>query len=268
MKILVSNDDGIFAPGVEALVNVLGHLGEVCVVCPDREQSAVSHSITLSYPIKATPLNIFPNNVSAWAVNGTPADCVKMGIEVLMKEKPDLVFSGINLGPNIGRDVFYSGTIASAVEAVLCDIPAVSLSLAAFDGRSVNYQNVQQLVYEICEIIARSTIPKGVFLNVNFPYTTRECCRGVKVAPLDLSVSRYQYVGMNDPYGNVYYWLKDDYQQLDELTKGSDFIHLKDGYVTITPVQWKQNGKRNLNQIEQWFREFNSSREAFIHENR
>lgn len=266
MKILVSNDDGIFAPGVEALVNVLGHLGDVCVVCPDREQSGVSHSITLSHPIKATPLNIFPNNVSAWAVNGTPADCVKMGIEVLMKEKPDIVFSGINLGPNIGRDVFYSGTIASTVEAVLCGIPAVSMSLAAFDG--INYQKLQQLVYEICEIIVRSTIPKDVFLNVNLPYAARECCRGVKVAPLDLSVSRYQYVGMNDPYGNVYYWLKDDYQQLDELTKGSDFIHLKDGYVTITPVQWKNNGKRNLNQIQQWFREFNSSREAFIHENR
>ncbi|WP_051577779.1 5'/3'-nucleotidase SurE [Sporolactobacillus terrae] len=268
MKILISNDDGIFAPGVEALVNVLGHLGEVCVVCPDREQSGVSHSITLRYPIKATPLNIFPANISAWAVNGTPADCVKMGIEVLMKEKPDIVFSGINLGPNIGRDVFYSGTIACAVEATLYGIPAVSMSLATFDGREINYQNVQQLVYEISEIIVRNAIPKDFFLNVNLPYTTRECCRGVKVAPLDLSVSRYQYVGMNDPYGNVYYWLKDNYQQLDELTKGSDFIHLKDGYVTITPVQIGKNGKRRMDQMSQWFKEFNRSKEAFIHENR
>nr|WP_283163381.1 5'/3'-nucleotidase SurE [Sporolactobacillus mangiferae] len=249
------------------MVTVLKHLGDVWVACPDQEQSGVSHSITLRYPIKATPLNIFPANVQAWAVNGTPADCVKMGIEVLMKDRPDLVFSGINLGPNLGRDLYYSGTIAAAVESTLYGIPAVALSLAAFNNRDLNYQKIQQLVYEISEIIVQNSIPRDLFLNVNLPYTTKECCRGVKVAPLDLSVSRYQYVGMNDPYGNVYYWLKDNYQQLDELTKGADFLHLKNGYVTITPVEIKKNGKRKIDQIGQWFKHFNKEKEYFIDEN-
>lgn len=267
MRILVSNDDGIFAPGVEALVTVLGHLGDVFVVCPDQERNAVSHSITLRYPVKATRLNIFPANVPTWTVNGTPADCVKLGIEVLVKQKPDIVFSGINLGPNLGRDLYYSGTIASAAEATLYGIPSVALSLCSLNRQTINFQMVQQLVYEISEIILQNVIPKGVFLNINLPYTTRECCRGIKVAPLDLSVSRYHYVGMNDPYGNVYYWLKDNYQQLDDVKKGSDFMSLRNGYVTVTPVELQKNQKRKLNQIDHWFREFNGAKEETNVEN-
>ncbi|RYM00262.1 5'/3'-nucleotidase SurE [Sporolactobacillus sp. THM7-7] len=265
MNILVTNDDGIFAPGVEALVNILQHFGDVFVVCPDEEKSAVSHSITLRYPVRATPLSLFSPNVSAWAVNGTPADCVKLGVEVLMKEKPDIVFSGINLGPNLGRDLYYSGTIASAAEASLYGIPAVAISLASFNGYRIHFETVKQLVYEIGEVILQNTIPNHVFLNVNVPYTSRECCLGVKVVPLDMSVSRYQYVGMNDPYGNVYYWLKDGYQQLDGLEKGHDFKLLKDGYATVTPIEIKFNQKRKRDQIHRWFRNFNGLKEEMNH---
>lgn len=265
MKILVTNDDGIFHPGVEAMVSVLQHFGEVFVVCPDKERSAISHSITLNNPIKAIPTNIFTTGVSSWLVNGTPADCIKLGIEVLMRDKPDIVFSGINIGPNLGRDIYYSGTIAGATEASLYNIPAVAVSLSSFDSSNVNYQQIKALFYQIGEVIIQNNIPKGMILNVNLPYTSKELCRGVKVVPLDMSVSRYRYVGLNDPHGQVYYWLKDTYQELDALTKEKDFSMLRKGYVTISPIENKAIQKRKIDQISRWFNTFNQTKEELFH---
>ncbi len=265
MRILVTNDDGIFHPGVEAMVSVLQHFGEVYVVCPDKERSAISHSITLRNPIKALPTNIFTTGISSWLVNGTPADCIKLGIEVLMKEPPDIVFSGINIGPNLGRDIYYSGTIAGANEASLYGIPSVALSLASFDNANVNYQQIKALFYQIGEVIIQNKIPRGMMLNVNLPYTSKELCRGVKVVPLDMSVSRYRHVGLNDPNGNVYYWLKDTYQELDALAKDKDFSMLKQNYVTISPIENKAISKRRIDHVNRWFNTFNQNKEAFYH---
>ncbi|WP_058306374.1 5'/3'-nucleotidase SurE [Gracilibacillus massiliensis] len=265
MRILVTNDDGIFHPGVEAMVSVLQHFGDVYVVCPDEERSAISHSITLRNPIKAVPTNIFTTGISSWLVNGTPADCVKLGVEVLMKEPPDIVFSGINIGPNLGRDIYYSGTIAGASEAALYGIPAVAVSLASFDKASVNYQQIKALFYQIGEVIIQNKIPSGMLLNVNLPYTSKELCQGVKVVPLDMSVSRYRHVGLNDPNGNIYYWLKDTYQELDELAKGKDFSLLRKNFVTISPIENKAITKRRIDYVSRWFHTFNQKKEDFFH---
>lgn len=266
MNILITNDDGIFAPGVEALVEVLQHFGHVYVVCPDQERSAIGHSITLRTPLKAKPVDIFPGAKGSWAVNGTPADCVKLGMEVLLQTPPDILFSGINLGPNLGRDLFYSGTMAGAVEASLYNIPAVSVSLNAFHEKKVNFHNVKQLLYEVVEIILQNRIPKGVFLNVNVPNISSYLCKGVQVVPLDMTVSRYRYVGLNDPHGQVFFWLKDELNQLEQLDEKSDYLKLKEGYITVSPVELPTHHKRKKEQIERWFRKwtikhFNSSKE-------
>lgn len=256
MNILVTNDDGIFAPGVEAMVEVLQHFGNVYVVCPDQERSAISHSITIRQPLKAKAVANFPGTIGAWAVNGTPADCVKLGVEVLLKEKPDFVFSGINIGPNLGRDLYYSGTMAGAAEASLYDIPAVAVSLNAFNEKTIKYGQVKSLFYEIVETIVRNKIPKGVFLNVNLPHLSKELCKGVSVVPLDMEVSRYRYVGLNDPHGQVYFWLKDELNVLSEFINTNDFGKLKQGYVTISPITLKTFEKRKTEQIERWFKHF------------
>jgi len=255
LKILITNDDGIFAPGVAMMAEVLQHFGEVYVVCPERERSAISHSITLRNPLKLTKVD-FASNVSAWAVNGTPADCIKLGMEVLLKERPDIVFSGINIGPNVGRDIHYSGTMAGASEALLYGVPAVAVSLAATAGQKADLPEIKTLFYEVAEVILRNSIPKDVFLNVNLPYLSKEMCKGVRVIGPDLSVSRYNFVGLNDPYGQVYYWLKDGYEQLENLKESSDFKLLKDGYVTISPIEMKLTQKRRLDQVSRWFTNF------------
>ncbi|MCM3714023.1 5'/3'-nucleotidase SurE [Halalkalibacter oceani] len=253
MKFLVTNDDGIFAPGVEALVEVLQHFGDIYVVCPDQERSAISHSITLRQPLKATTVTLFGAGVKAWAVNGTPADCVKLGVEVLVKEKPDLVISGINIGPNLGRDVYYSGTMAAAAEASLLQIPAIAVSLDRLQTKDTSFQMPKRLLYEVIEPLLSNRIPPGVFVNVNLPYLEKHACSGIKVVPLDLSVSRYKYVGLNDPYGQVYYWLKDHIGQLTEFEEEGDFAKLKAGYVTVTPLEGKVSQKKHVRRFEKWF---------------
>lgn len=253
MKILATNDDGFFAPGIEALVEVLQHFGDVYVVCPDQERNAVGHSITLRRPLKVKPVEMFPGTKGAWVVNGTPADCVKLGMEVLLKAKPDILFSGINLGPNLGRDLYYSGTLAGAAEASLNNIPAVSVSLNEFNETKINFLNIKQLLYKAVEIILQNRIPRGVFLNINLPNLPVYLCKGIKVVPLDLTVSRYRYVGLNDPHGHVYFWLKDELNQLTNLDENSDYFKLKEGYITVSPVEFPVHHRRRMVQIERWF---------------
>ncbi|GAE31398.1 5'/3'-nucleotidase SurE [Halalkalibacter hemicellulosilyticus] len=264
MKFLVTNDDGIFAPGVAALIEVLQHFGEIYVVCPDQERSAISHSITLRQPLKASPVKLFGGNVHAWAVNGTPADCVKLGMDVLMKEPPDFVVSGMNIGPNLGRDVYYSGTMAAAAEAALYQIPAMAVSIDRLEVKDLNFQVPKRLLYQVLESLLANKIPDGVFVNVNLPYVKKEYCRGIAVAPLDLSVARYRYVGLNDPYGNVYYWLKDRLQQLTEFDNEGDFAKLKAGYITVTPLEGKVSQRKHLRKFERWLRAIPETKEETI----
>ncbi|GAA0425710.1 MAG: 5'/3'-nucleotidase SurE [Bacillota bacterium] len=259
MKILITNDDGIFAPGVQALADLLSHFGEVTVVCPETEKSAYSHKITLRQPLKLKKVD-FASHAEAFAVNGSPADCVKLGMEVLLPEKPDIVFSGINIGPNVGRDLYYSGTIAAAQEAMLYQVPSVSVSLETFDSRKIKFDIVKQLLYQVVEVIVQNKIPKNLMLNVNLPYTSKELCKGVRVVPMDLSVSRYNFAGLNDPHGHIYYWLKDHYHEL-ELNEGTDYHLLREGYVTISPIELVHTRKRRIDQLTRWFYQYTNLQE-------
>ena len=255
LKIMITNDDGIFEPGVEALADVLSHFGEVVIVCPDTEKSAYSHKITLGQPLKLKKIDFAPT-AEDYAVNGSPADCVKLAMEVLLKEKPDIVFTGINLGPNVGRDMYYSGTIAAAQEAMLYQVPSVAVSLDTFKKENIKFGIVKQMLYRVVEVILQNKIAKNVMLNVNLPYTSKELCKGVAVVPMDLTISRYHYTALNDPQGQDFYWLKDNYQNL-KVNEGTDYQLLKEGYITVSPIDLKHTQKRKIDQISRWFTNFN-----------
>ncbi|RNB81357.1 5'/3'-nucleotidase SurE [Brevibacillus nitrificans] len=252
MNILVTNDDGIFSAGVLSLVKALQPFGNVFVVCPDQERSAISHAITLKSPVKANKVNFFDTSIEAWAVNGTPADCVKMAIEVILKEKPDVVVSGINRGPNLGRDVFYSGTISAAIEGAMYQIPSIAVSLATLKPNA-SFSIVEPLAYEVFETLFSHKLSAETVLNINLPYLSKEMVKGVAAVPLAMDVLRYQYVGMNDPQGYLCYWLSDNLGELYFEDEESDYFKLRDGFITVTPLQLNMTNIAVKTKISKWF---------------
>lgn len=237
MNFLVTNDDGIFAPGIKALVDVLSNFGKVYVVSPNTEKSAVSHSITMRQPISVDCYNPFHDQVKSWSVSSTPADCVKLALEVLIDEPIDVVFSGINLGSNIGRDVFYSGTIHAAMEAQLFGLPAVALSIDSYNPQETNFTHCKKWLFEFLSKLLKQPLDPKVLLNVNFPSVTKEEFKGFTMADLDFSVDRYKHVTFDDAFGQLVYWLKDRRSSITSEQLDHDFMMIKEGYATITPIQ-------------------------------
>lgn len=252
MNILITNDDGIFSNGVLCLAKALQPFGNVFIVCPDQERSAISHAITLKSPVKANKVNFFDTPLEAWAVNGTPADCVKMAIEVILKEKPDLIVSGINRGPNLGRDVFYSGTISAAIEGAMYQIPSIAVSLATLKPNA-SYSVVEPLAYAVFETLLGHKLSADTVLNINLPYLSKEMVKGVAVVPLAMDVLRYQYVGLNDPQGYLCYWLSDNLGEMFFEDEESDYFKLRDGYITVTPLQLNMTNVAMKSKIGKWF---------------
>lgn len=248
MNFLVTNDDGITAPGVKALVEVLSNFGKVYVVCPNAEKSAVSHSITMRQPISVDAYNPFHDQVTSWSVSGTPADCVKLALEVLIKEPIDMVFSGINMGSNIGRDIFYSGTIHAAMEAQLFHLPAVALSIDSYNPQETNFSHCKKWLFEFLTKLLKKPLNPKVLLNVNFPSVTKEEFKGFKIADLDFTVDRYKHVTFDDAFGQLVYWLKDHRFSITSNQTDCDFMLIKDGYATITPIQLSYTNQDLMNQ--------------------
>lgn len=207
LKILISNDDGVFADGIRTLANEAAKRGhKVTVVCPDQERSATGHGLTLQAPIRAERADeLFSEGVTAWGCSGTPADCVKLALFELLKEKPDLVLSGVNHGPNLGTDIFCSGTVAAALEGTLESLPALAVSIASFQWRDFSYAG--KLALDIAEQVLKEDWPNKLLLNLNIPP-----CNPKDMKPLAwtrLSVRHYQeqFTRRLDPRGNTYFWL-------------------------------------------------------------
>ncbi|MFN5464511.1 MAG: 5'/3'-nucleotidase SurE [Cyanobacteriota bacterium] len=207
LRILISNDDGVFADGIQSLAEEACSRGHrVTVVCPDQERSATGHGLTLQTPIRAERADeLFGQGVTAWACSGTPADCVKLALFRLLDEPPDLVLSGINHGPNLGTDVLYSGTVAAAMEGTIEGLPSIAVSAADFSWR--HFQPAAQLALEVAEGMLMQGWPDGLLLNLNVPPVPRE-----SMGPLRWcrpAVRRYvdQFAQRVDPRGRAYYWL-------------------------------------------------------------
>jgi 5'-nucleotidase len=245
--ILCSNDDGIHAAGLRTLVRRLGDLGEVIVVAPDRERSATSHAFTLDRPLRCEEVE-----PGFFAVDGTPADCVYIGLLKLCKERPKLVVSGINHGFNLGSDVFYSGTVAGAVEAALRDVPAIAVSLEW--ARGMRHQPEQfQPAAEFVHALARATLaeglPTGTLLNVNVPQ--RPPPKGYQWTRLGKRVYRDQVDERKDLRGRHYYWIGGPAEGFGDVPD-SDLHAVRDGVVSVTPLDLDLTHHNLLQKLPGW----------------
>lgn len=255
-KILITNDDGINAPGIRHLWSVLAPIADVTVVAPAHEQSAVGLSITIRNPLHIHPAG-WGNNV--WSVNGTPADCVKLALSVVLDEKPDLVVSGINKGSNAGRNVLYSGTVAGAIESVMHDIPAIAFSCCNYFNP--NYTDIENFVPLIVQHSLANPLPIGTLLNVNFPdHEKHGNVKGFRMTRQGREFWAENPDKRTHPAeGKAYYWLGLKIAEFEEHEE-SDIAWLKKGYATAVPVHvGDMTDHDHLSKARQSFAEFYGS---------
>lgn len=243
--VLISNDDGIFADGLNILCEAMLNTFDVMVVAPDSERSNVGHAITLSMPLRVEEVKI-PAGIIGYSVNGMPADCIKIAVASLLNKKPDLVVSGINLGSNLGIDVLYSGTVSAATEAAILGIPSFAISLDSFV--SPNFSYAAFFASYLAEKIIENGLPGNTVLNVNVPQGRP---LGVKVVPL--SKARYQeyYEKRINPRKKVYYWLAGEFMEETD-TEDSDTHALKKGFIAVTPLTIDMTNYEYLDVISRW----------------
>ena len=244
MRILISNDDGYQAPGIRALAAALSEHGEVTVVAPDRDRSGASNSLTLDSPIRAVTL---PNGFIG--VDGTPTDCVHLAITGLLDEEPDIVISGINAGANMGDDVLYSGTVAAAMEGRFLGLPAIAVSMASHQPRY--YETAARVACELLLRLCRDPLPADTILNVNVPDLPYEQLSGFEATRLGHRHKAEPVIRAQDPRGRSIYWVGPAGAEQD-AGPGTDFHAVRQGYVSITPIQVDLTRYDALNKVAGW----------------
>jgi len=244
VHILLTNDDGYQAPGIRAIYDSLIKRAKVTVVAPDRERSAVSMAITLTEPLRAWPID--HTGMNGWAISGTPADCVKLGVAELMDEKPDMVISGINQGTNVGLNANYSGTVAGAVEGALLGLPSIAISLGSF--KSHDFSGAVKAVNWVLDRIGEVELPRFTALNVNVPECSAEELKGVRITPASSVIFREVVEKRMDTRNKDYYWLGGKWEELDASNHG-DAEATRDGYVAITPLKVDWTSKEALERL-------------------
>ncbi len=249
MRILVTNDDGIDAPGLAALEAVAAQLGEVWTVAPATEQSARSHALTMHEPLRVVE-HPRPGIHRRFAVTGTPADSVYIALHHLLPSPPDLTLSGINRGANLSNDVLYSGTVAAAREAAAHGIPALASSLWARSA-SPRWDTAQQVTLRVARTIIERGLPPRVLLSLNVPDLAPDALRGLRVAPLGLRHYAASVAVKSDPRGRPYFWIGGDHDRFDDVP-GTDGPLCEAGYATLTPLQMDLTAHDLLGEITSW----------------
>jgi len=230
VNLLVTNDDGITSPALYLLRQELSDLGRVFIVAPDRDQSATSHSLTLYRPMR-----IDRPEPDVFAVDGTPTDCVLIAAHGLLDVPIDLVVSGVNRGPNMGDDVFYSGTVAAAIEGAMQGVPAIAVSLATASGARADFQYACQFTRRLVGSVLAKGLPKKSVLNVNVPHVRDDEIKGVRITRLGKRKYQDSLIERTDPRGRAYYWIGGD-EPIWEKEEGTDFLAVDEGYVSVTPL--------------------------------
>ena len=249
MRVLITNDDGISSPGLAALVHAFEPVAEVIVVAPEHERSATGHAITLHKPLRASAAGIPGSAVRAWATNGTPADCVALGMLDLLEERPDVVISGINVGPNMGRDLTYSGTVSGAMEGAIFRVPSIAVSIGAF--RNPIFTVAAGFAVQLAQAILREGLPEDTLLNVNVPNLPRAEIRGVAITRQGTKRYISRLEKRSDPRGRTYYWLTGEpAPQQDE--EGTDSWALAQGQISVTPIGLDLTSERLRETLSRW----------------
>lgn len=231
--ILVVNDDGITAPGIRALVEAVSNLGEVVVVAPDSPQSGMGHAITINNPLRLKKSNIF-GDILAYECSGTPADCVKLGVDKVLHRQPDLCVSGINHGSNSSINIIYSGTMSAAMEASLEGIPSVGFSLCDY-AHDADFSTAALFANHIASLILKFGLPKYALLNVNIPKGAAQDIKGMKICRQAEAKWEEEYDERTDPMGRKYYWLTGKFVNHDH-GQDTDEWALANNYVSVVPV--------------------------------
>lgn len=249
MKILLSNDDGYLSPGLARLAETLAGFGEITVVAPDRDRSGASNSLTLENPLRATEVR-----ERFYKVNGTPTDCVHLGITGLMDEEPDMVVSGINLGANLGDDVIYSGTVAGAMEGRHLGLPAIAVSICSFMPQHLLSAAwaVETMIQRLCQ----EPLPADVILNINVPDLPLEKIHGFRATRLGHRHKAEPATRTMDPRGHTIYWVGPPGPEQD-AGEGTDFHAIRQGYVSVTPLHIDLTRHRQLAVLDAWLEKEN-----------
>ena len=244
MRILLSNDDGYFAPGLAALAEAMHGMGEVTVVAPERNRSGASNSLTLDRPLH---LKEAPNGY--FYVNGTPTDCVHLAVTGMLDHEPDMVLSGINWGPNMGDDTIYSGTVAAAMEGHLLGVPAIALSLGSFSGR--NFATAGRVARQLAERFRDRPFGAPLLLNVNVPDVPYEMLQGMRVTRLGRRHKAEPVVKQISPRGETVYWVGAAGAAAD-AGEGTDFHAVDNNWVSVTPLQIDLTHAGQLGGVQEW----------------
>lgn len=260
MKLLISNDDGIFALGLRTLANTLAQAGhEVTVVAPDRERSATGHGLTIHQPIRAEAVDsIFTTGVTAWSCSGTPADCVKFALSAVVKSRPDFVLAGINHGPNLGTDVLYSGTVSAAMEGLIEGIPSIAFSLAG--AQPWEFPTAANFALTMLGKLAKQALGQPLLLNVNVPSVKPTAIAGNVITRQGLRHYTEIFERRIDPRGRTYYWLSgevvEEVEQPEHLHLPvqipTDVQAIKENYITITPLQYNLTDVYGFQKMQEW----------------
>lgn len=248
--ILVTNDDGITAPGIRTLIEVMKTVGDVVVVAPDSPQSAMGHAITVNSTLFVEKVKVDKGSQLEYSCSGTPADCVKLAVDQILERKPDLCVSGINHGSNSSINVIYSGTMSAAIEAGIEGIPAIGFSLLDYSWNA-NFEATKSYVRTITENVLKEGLPKNVVLNVNFPNLPKHELKGIKVCRQARANWQEEFDKRTNPQGRVYYWLTGKFVNLDN-GEDTDEWALKNGYVSVVPVQFDLTAHHCIQTLNSW----------------
>lgn len=253
LKVMVSNDDGIHALGIKTLVEHLARQYEVYVVAPDRERSATGHALTLHQPLRVDEVNMGFDSVHAYAVSGTPSDCVKIALNALLEIRPDILVSGINHGPNLGADVLYSGTVSAALEGAMNGVPSIAVSLLNGYDRLADFHHGAEFIAGFLPTFDKANLPPKTILNVNIPAVPLADMAGVKMTKLGVRMYTDTYEKRTDPRNKTYYWLAGEIVDDSEEDDDSDVMAMRNNMVSITPVTFDMTNWRALESHRELF---------------
>ena len=246
MKILITNDDGIFSSGIYALWEVAKEFGSVYVVAPNSQKSATGHSITISKPLFVDNIKR-RNGFEGTSVTGSPADCVKFGIKKILSNNPDLILSGINLGSNLGCNIIYSGTVAAALEGAMQNIPSIAFSIDSFNPKS--FDTAKSIIRQIINLAIENRITKKFIWNVNVPNCEIDQLKGIKVASQGNQYFNDDFDTRVDPKGNEYYWMVGNMVDEDS-TFDSDSYVVKNDYASLSPLGFNLSNSKEIEEMK------------------